>query len=319
MFLFLPYQVFCMKKPQTREHHIIRASWLSIVANALLSVVKIVAGLLAGSLALVADGIDSASDILTSLITLFTARIIAKPPDVKHPYGYDKADTVASKLLAFIIFFAGAQLAIATFNRLISGESTAVPSALAMVVVVVSIIGKQLLARYLNRLGKRIDSAMLRANGRNMQNDVIISASVLLGLIFTHIFKLPVLDTITALGVSIWIMITAIRIFIRSSRELMDGVDDPGVYKTILNAVEQVPEARHPHRIRVRKMAHYYVIALDIEIDGSKSLEDAHRIGHHVEDLIKRSVPNVYDILIHLEPVGVDNTDEVFGVSGKDF
>jgi len=102
---------------KSREKSIIRASWTAILANAFLSVLKIVVGFLSGSMGLVADGIDSAGDILGSLITLLTARIISRPPNIKHPYGYDKADTIASKLLAFLIFFAGAQLAIATFSR----------------------------------------------------------------------------------------------------------------------------------------------------------------------------------------------------------
>lgn len=305
-------------KDATREHQIIRASWLSILVNALLSVLKIVVGLLAGSLAVVADGIDSASDIITSLITLVTARIISKPPNIRHVYGYDKADTVASKLLAFVIFFAGAQLAISTVHRLLENETRELPSIIAVVVVLISIVGKQLLAFYLNNVGKKIDSSMLRANGRNMQNDVVISISVLLGLIFTHLFNMPVLDAITALIVSIWIMIVAVKIIIKTSRELMDGVEDPGVYKTITEAVKQVNEAGNPHRIRVRKMAHYYIVALDIEIDGQLSLDEAHRISHQVEDNIKRKLPNVYDVLIHLEPVGNDNDNEVFGISGKD-
>jgi len=305
-------------KDATREHQIIQASWLSIVVNALLSVLKIVVGLLAGSLAVVADGIDSVSDIITSLITLVTARIISKPPNIRHVYGYDKADTVASKLLAFVIFFAGAQLAISTVHRLLENEARELPSIIAVVVVLVSIVGKQLLAFYLNSIGKKIDSSMLRANGRNMQNDVVISVSVLLGLIFTHLFNMPVLDALTALMVSIWIMIVAVKIIIKTSRELMDGVEDPGVYKTITEAVKQVKEAGNPHRIRVRKMAHYYIVALDIEIDGQLSLDEAHRISHQVEDNIKRKLSNVYDVLIHLEPVGNDNANEVFGISGKD-
>ncbi len=311
-------QILAMISPKSREQKIIKASWLSIIVNATLSVLKIVVGLLAGSMAVVADGIDSAGDILTSLITLITAKIISRPPNIRHPYGYDKADTVASKLLAFIIFFAGSQLAISTFNRLISGEANAVPSFIAAIVVVISVVGKIMLARYLNSVGKKIDSAMLRANGRNMQNDVVISISVLLGLVFTYVFEMPILDTLTAFLVSIWIMFVAVKIIITSSRELLDGVDNPEIYKTVTDAVSLVPEALNPHRIRIRKMAQYYVIALDIEIDGSKRLDEAHRIGHLVEDNIKKSIPNVYDILVHLEPVGVDNTDEVFGVSGKD-
>jgi cation diffusion facilitator family transporter len=302
----------------TRNSQIIRASWLSIIVNALLSVIKIVAGIMAGSLAVVADGIDSSGDIVTSLITLFTASIISRPPNMRHPYGYEKADTVATKLLAFVIFFAGAQLAIATFSSLMDNKVRELPSLLAVVVVVLSILGKQGLAYYLRKVAKRTESSMLRANARNMQNDVLISGSVLIGLMFTHLFNMPFLDSVTALLVSIWIMVVAVRIIIDSSRELMDGVEDPNLYKLVTDATLSVDGAGNPHRIRIRKMAHHYLVAMDIEIDGHISLEKAHKISHQVEDNIKQSVPNVYDVIIHLEPVGDDATNEVFGISGKD-
>jgi len=303
---------------KTREKKIIKSSWIAIVTNALLSILKIITGFLSGSMALVADGIDSAGDILGSLITLITARIISRPPNLKHPYGYDKADTIASKLLAFLIFFAGAQLAIATFQRITSGEEGIIPNPLAAVVVIISIAGKQLLAQYLRKTGKNIDSPMLLANAKNMQNDVIISLAVLLGLVFTHVFNYPLLDVLTAFAVSIWIMIVAIKIIIRSSRELMDGLDDPGIYNTIAKSVSNVEGAHNPHRIRARKMAHYYMIALDIEIDGKKSLNEGHEIAHKVEDEIKKNINNVYDILVHIEPIGADRSNEVFGVSPSD-
>ncbi|MBU2558236.1 MAG: cation diffusion facilitator family transporter [Bacteroidetes bacterium] len=304
--------------PKPRAKTIIDASWVAILGNAFLSVIKIIAGFLSGSMALVADGIDSAGDILGSLITLLTARIIAKPPNMHHPYGYDKADTIASKLLAFLIFFAGAQLAISTFQRIISGHEGMLPSSLAVIVVSISIIGKQLLARYLGKTGRKIDSPMLKANAKNMQNDVIISIAVLLGLIFTHIFNLPILDSITALLVSVWIMIVAIKIIIKSSKELMDGLDDPGIYKTIMDAVGRVAGAHNPHRVRARKMAHFYMIALDIEIDGRKSLDEAHEISNKVEQEIKHKIKNVYDILIHIEPLGDDRSNEAFGITPGD-
>lgn len=303
---------------KSREKRIIKASWIAIVANALLSVIKIIAGFLSGSMALVADGIDSAGDILGSVITLITARIISRPPNIKHPYGYDKADTIASILLAFLIFFAGAQLVIATFERLLSGEPGVLPAPTAAIVVIISIIGKQLLAQYLRKTGRKIDSPMLLANAKNMQNDVLISLAVLIGLVFTHVFNYPLLDVFTALAVSLWIIVVAVKIVIRSGRELMDGLDDPGIYKTITMAVGAIEGAHNPHRIRARKMAHYYMIALDIEIDGRKSLNEAHEIAHKVEDEIKKHINNVYDILIHVEPLGDDRTNEAFGVSPHD-
>lgn len=303
---------------KSREKIIIKASWIAILGNAFLSVIKIIAGFLSGSLALIADGIDSAGDILGSLITLFAARIIAKPPNLRHPYGYDKADTIASKIVAFLILFAGAQLAISSFQRLLDAEYGAIPSPVAAIVVIVSILGKQLLAKYLQKTGRKINSPMLLANAKNMQNDVFISISVLLGLIFTHLFKLPILDVALALLVSIYIMVVAVKIIIKSSKELMDGVDDSGLYNRILEAVGEIPEAKNPHRLRVRKMAYYYVVALDIEIDGKKSLNEAHNIAHQVEDEIRNRITNIYDILIHIEPEGADRSHEPFGISHTD-
>ena len=129
---------------QIQAQTIIRASWIAVTGNALLSGVKIVVGILSGSLAVIADGIDSASDILTSLITLFTARIMRKPPDIKYPYGYLKADTIATKALAFVILFAGAQLAINTVHNFIAGTERGMPGMAAIYVTLISIAGKLL-------------------------------------------------------------------------------------------------------------------------------------------------------------------------------
>lgn len=301
-----------------REKKIINASKVSIAGNAFLSVLKIVAGLVAGSLAVVADGVDSASDIVTSLITLYTAYVIARPPDPKFPYGYNKADTIATKVLAFVIFFAGAQLAIAATRWLLFPETEVMPQPMLIYIVILSIIGKVLLSRYLRRVGKSVQSAMLIANARNMQNDVVISASVLVGLIFTFVFQLPVIDKITALAVSIYIMVVAFRIFLQTNLEMMDGVEDKAIYKKIIDAVHQVKGASNPHRIRVRKMGHLYLIALDIEVDETLPMKNAHAIAQQVEQTLKTSIPNIYDIMVHLEPQGNVEPDEVFGVSEDD-
>ena len=298
-----------------RERKIIKASWIAVIGNAVLSVLKIIVGIMAGSLAVVADGIDSASDVLTSLITLFTAHIIGRPPDLKYPYGYNKADTIATKLLAFIIFFAGAQLAISTSHRLIYPTVSEIPDTIAIYVILLSIIGKYALAFYLKKTGKSIDSQMLIANARNMQNDVVISISVLIGLVFTFIFKLPIIDLITAFLVSIYIMFVAFRIFMQSNKDLMDGIDDPNIYQKIITAVKSIDGVTNPHRIRVRKMAHQYIVALDVEIDGSMSLLEAHELSSRVEIEIKKVLPNTYDVLVHPEPIGNIEPDEVYGVS----
>ena len=298
-----------------REKKIIRASRVAILGNAVLSFAKISIGLLAGSMAVIADGIDSASDVLTSLITLVTAHIIATPPDPKYPYGYRKADTIATKLLAFIIFFAGAQLAISAFKSLLNPVEKNIPDTISVYVIIFSIIGKQLLAVYLKKTGKKVQSSMLIANAKNMQSDVVISASVLAGLIFTYILKMPILDTVTAALVSIWIMFVAFKIFMETNRELMDGVDNTEIYNTIIDTVKKVKGAFNPHRIRVRKIADLCEISLDVEVDGNLTLNEAHNIAAKIENELKKKINNIYDVLVHVEPIGNSENNEVYGVS----
>ncbi|HEC41680.1 MAG TPA: cation transporter [Bacteroides sp.] len=303
------------------ENHIgsiIKASWVGVLGNALLSVLKIVVGILSGSLAVVADGIDSASDILTSLIILFTARIMKRPPDIKYPYGYLKADTIATKALAFVILFAGAQLAISTIRNFMLGEERGMPRMIAIYVTLISIAGKFLLARHQLRIGKRSNSEMLKANARNMQNDVMISISVLVGLTFTFILKMPILDSVTALIVSVWILKVGFQIFMQTNRDLMDANTEPELYSKVFAAVDRVEGAGNPHRLRIRKIGNYLMIVLDIEVDGSLSTLESHKICVAVENSIRSDIENVFDIMIHIEPEGFKHIEEVYGLSPSD-
>ncbi|MDT8392870.1 MAG: cation diffusion facilitator family transporter [Bacteroidales bacterium] len=308
--------IFASMEPRHRQ--IIHASWVSIAGNALLSVMKITVGLLAGSMAVVADGVDSASDILTSVITLITAHIMSRPPDVRYPFGYERADTIASKALSFVIFFAGAQLAITTVSKLFEGGPAEIPSLFAIWVIIASIIGKLLLALYQFRVGRKTGSSMLVANARNMQSDVMISLAVLAGLVFTIVLKIPVIDTITALAVSFWIMATAVRIFFQTNRDLMDGMDNPELYKEVFKLISSVKEVYNPHRARIRKSGNKLIIDIHIEVDGSKTVTESHQISHLVERRIRQGIDNVYDVIVHVEPYGNVEEDEKFGVSSGD-
>ncbi len=298
-----------------RAAHIALISWIAIVGNLLLALLKIIVGTRAGSLAVLGDGIDSTTDIVASGITLFAARIIAKPPDREHPYGHFRAETIASKTLSFIIFFAGAQLALSTVRRVISGEYGGVPEIAALYAAAISIAGKVALSVLLSRSGKKLDSSMLLANGKNMQSDILISTGVLAGVVFTQIFRMPLLDSITALLISLWIMRTAFTIFMESNMELMDGLGDQAVYPVIFKAVDEISGAVNPHRTRVRRLGNMYIIDLDIEVDGRKTVTEAHNIALQVENTIKQRVDNVYDIMVHVEPKGNVERNERFGVT----
>lgn len=298
-----------------REKKLVSVSIISIIGNAVLSLLKIVVGLFSGSLAVVADGVDSAGDVVASLITLFTARIISRPPNPRYPYGYGKAETVATKALSFIIFFAGAQLAISTIKQLTTPTQNTIPDVLAIYVTLISIGGKLILSFINISAGKKTGSSLLIANGRNMQTDILISLSVLAGLFFTMYFHLPVFDTLAALMVGIWVMKVGFGIFMESNLELMDGNKSPEIYNQIFDTIDKVKGVQNPHRVRARKIGYKIMIAIDIEMDGDQTLEAAHNKAHEVEKLLKSEIDNVFDVAIHIEPIGDKTSEKKLGIN----
>jgi len=278
---------------------------------------KIVVGLLSGSLAVLGDGIDSATDVIISIVMIFTARIVSKAPTKKYVYGYEKAESIATKILSLIIFYAGVQMLVSSVEYLFSSEEREIPSAIAIYVTVFSIVGKLLLSLYQYRQGKRINSSLLTANAVNMRNDVLISVGVLTGLIFTFLCNLPILDVITGLLISLFIIRSSIKIFMESNVELMDGVKDETVYNKIFEAVRKVQGASNPHRVRSHQIGNMYMIVLDIEADGNITLCEAHEIAQLVENSIKETIENVYDIVVHVEPKGTHHVEEKFGIDQK--
>jgi len=295
-----------------------KAAFIALFGNLFLALLKITTGVFTGSLAVIGDGIDSSTDVAIAVMTLAVGAIINQPSDKEHPWGHQRAETVATIVLAFIIMLAGFQLSTSALHQLRSGETSKLPEFAALAVTVVSIAGKLLLAFSQYRLGKKSGSAMILANAKNMTNDIIISTSVFVGLGASVLFKLPLLDSVTAILVGLWVMKSAIGIFMELNLELMDGNADDGLYKSLFQAVKSVPGAGNPHRARIRKMASAWDIDLDIEVDGSLTVRQAHVIAELVEKAIREQITDVYDIMVHVEPAGGGEHTEQFGLSAKD-
>jgi cation diffusion facilitator family transporter len=208
-------------------------------------------------------------------------------------------------------------LAISSIKKLIKPIETELPEPIAIYVTIFSIIGKFLLARYLKTKGKKLNSLMLTANARNMQNDVLISASVLIGLLFTILLKLPILDSITALFVSTWILKVSYDIFGKTYEELMDGNSDPEIYRRVFEVISTIVHAFNPHKLRVRRLGNLLIVEMDIEVDANMRVKEAHEIAMQVEKAVKKALPNVYDVLIHIEPLG-NEENERFGLNEND-
>lgn len=301
-----------------RSRLIKQSSLFSGLGNALLAAMKIIVGLSANSLALIGDGIDSTTDVITSIITFFTASYASEPPDREHPWGHERAETISTKILSIVIFFAGAQLAIQSIKDILYRSNYELPGLMAIYATLISITGKFILAFYKFRTGRLTNSPMLIADAKNMRNDILISFTVLVGILFTRILEIPLIDSIIALAVSLWIIRIALSIFMETSAELMDSIDDKEIYKKIFEAAEKVQGVENPHKMRIRKINRYYAVDLDIEVDGNLSVKEGHDIALKIDAEIKKSVLNIYDVMIHIEPSGAGEHTEQYGLNKDD-
>jgi cation diffusion facilitator family transporter len=300
--------------PSRRAWLIQKAALIALIGNALLAALKIGAGLYADSLAVLGDGIDSSVDVLIALMSLVVAGVISRPADAGHPWGHGRAETVGTAVLSYVLFFAGAQLVLKSAAALFSGAGAEVPGMPALFAAVISIIGKLFLSWTQYRFGKKADSAMLKANAKNMASDVIISLGVLAGLGFSMFFKIGAVDQAAAILVGLWVIKSAIGIFHEVNVELMDGTGGNEPYQEVFNAVHTVPGAGNPHRTRMRRIAGYWDIDIDIEVDPALSVGKAHAIACRVEAAIKDRIDGVYDIMVHVEPAGEAHKTEGFGL-----
>jgi cation diffusion facilitator family transporter len=290
------------------------AAVIALIGNAILAALKISVGIFSGSIALIGDGIDSSADVLIAVVTLGVVKIIAYPADRNHPWGHAKAETVAVAVLSFIVFFAGAQLIFHSAVNIFSGVPREIPAFSAVIATLISIAGKILLAYSQYIFGRRSDSAIIRANAKNMACDIVISLGVLAGLALSTVTGFGLADTIAAALIGAWVIKTAIGIFLEANLELMDGSVDMEQYRIVFDAVKSVEGAGHPHRARMRSIGGFWDIDLDVEVNPKLTVLEAHRIASQIENEIKRRLENVFDIVIHIEPQG-DHSVEKFGLS----
>ncbi|HOJ89359.1 MAG TPA: cation diffusion facilitator family transporter [Pseudothermotoga sp.] len=290
-----------------------KAAWIGVFANAILAAMKIFVGLFFKSMAVLADGIDTSTDIFTSLVTLVSSKISNRPPDKTHPYGHERVEAIAAKVVSFVIFYAGANLMISSIRRIVSGEHILIVGILPLLISLVSVAVKTWLFLYKYRVGKKIKSYAFIADALNMRNDILISSTVFAGLVLNKIGLLWV-DGIVALIISVMIIKTAFEIFKETSYELMDGMTSFDIYDQIFKAVKDVQGAANPHKVRVRQVGYKYFVDMDIEVSGAMSVQQGHDIATQVKRAIIEQNDRIADVMVHVEPIG--NVErEAYGLS----
>ncbi|MFZ5825428.1 MAG: cation diffusion facilitator family transporter [Bacillota bacterium] len=282
-----------------RQQRVARAGTLTIGVNVVLTAARAVAGLVAGSTAVLADAANSGTDILATLVVLGGSRIAARPPDLDHPYGHEKAEPVAAKLVGILVTVTGVITLLGAIRALRGpGETVGLSAA---VVTAASILIKEVLARHLTGVARQVGSQALLADAANQRTDVLASGAALVGALGGR-FGLPVLDPAMGLLVAGLIIRMGLGLYWQSVRDLMDRAPEPAIMAQLKQAATATRGVESVDEIKARVFGPGIYVDCKVSVNGDLTVAEGHRIGKRVKEAVMESVPQCHDVLVHVNP-----------------
>lgn len=291
-----------------RKREIYRVTFVGLVVNLVLSLLKLAAGVVGRSGAMVADAVHSFSDLATDIVVIAFARISAKPRDTDHDYGHGKYETLATIIISIALGVVGAGIlvnSIRGIRTVIDGGLLPRPGAVALVAAAVSILVKEILYRYTVRVGRWIDSPSVVANAWHHRSDALSSLGTLLGIGCAFFLgdKWRIADPIAALIVSVFIFKIAFDLIRTGLGELLEQSLPEEVEKEILGIVAANPRVREPHNLRTRRIGAAIAIEVHVRMDGKMTVEESHELTVDIEQRLRERFGEGTMIAIHVEPV----------------
>jgi len=274
--------------------------------NALLACVKLAAGILGNSYALIADAIESWADIASSIIVWRGVVVAGRPADADHPYGHGKAETLAAAAVAVLLLGAAALVFVQSLKEVVRPHH--VPAPFTLYVLLGVVLVKETLFRFVENVGNQIDSGAVRADAWHHRSDAITSAAAALGisvaLVGGEAYKsADDIAAIFAAGVIAW---NGYRLLRPAVGELMDAAPADDIVERATAVALQVNGVCGVEKCLARKMGSTYLLDMHVEVDGSLSVAAAHQLAHVVKDAIQSQLPRVSDVTIHIEPFASD-------------
>jgi len=282
----------------------LRAVAWAVVVNLSLAIIKIVTGLVGHSYALIADGIESTADIASSLVVWSGLRIGTLPPDDRHPYGYGKAESLAGMIAALGLLVAAAVIGMQSVREIQTPHLA--PEWFTLPVLVLVIATKEILARFVLRTGRSLESTSLRVDAWHHRSDALTSGAVLVG-IAVALFGGPGYESaddwaaLVACGV---IGLNGVVLLRSALREIMDANVAPDVHHAIRAVAEGVEGVQAIEKMRVRKSGLGLLMDIHVQVDGQMTVTMSHEVAHRVKDRLVGSDLGIQDVVVHIEPTG---------------
>lgn len=280
----------------------IRTTQLGIIISILLILLKGISGYLGHSYALIADATESGADVISSGILWLALRYAQRPPDKGHPYGHGKAEPIAAIIIGIFLLAAAGWIA---YHAIIYIQTPhELPNKYTLIVLLMVILIKEGLFRYVINIGKRLNSQAVIADAYHHRSDAITSIAAFIGILIALICGKGYegADDWAALLACIFIVYNAYKIISPSLSEIMDGAPSDHLIDEIRNIASLHEEVKGVEKCFVRKMGLDYYVDLHIEVDGTINVFDAHQVAHQVKDELINANLNIKDALIHVEP-----------------
>lgn len=281
-----------------------RVALFGMLVNLVFAAVKILGGILGNAYVLIADGIESALDIAGSLVIWGGLKFAARPPDETHPYGHGKAEPIAAVMVACGVLAAAAGLAIESVREILTPHHGPAPFTLAILIVV--IVVKEVLFRYVNRIGRHVESTAVQTDAWHHRSDALTSAAAFIGISVALIGGpgWQSADDWAALFACAVIAANGLRLLRPAFYEIMDTAPRGDIVDSVADAAESVPGVVAIDKNIVRKMGLSFYVDLHVKVDGAMSVREGHHIAHQVKRAIQETNPRIADVLVHIEPAG---------------
>ncbi len=285
-----------MRYKETRK-----VSILGIIGNIFLLIIKGVIGYLSKSQAMIADSLNSAGDIFSSIMTYIGNKIASNPHDESHNFGHGKAEYIFSFLISIAMMYIAI---ISTINSIqsIFINNHLIYSHKLLIICIVTIITKLFMYLYAKYYYKKNQNLLIKANMNDHRNDMFLTLGTLIAIILSK-YNLYYFDGIIGIFISIWIFITGLKIFIESYKVLMDESIDLKTKEKIINEVLKNNDVKDIENIYTIPIGYKYVIVLIINIDGNKTTFESHNIIDKIEKSIEKKFKKIERVLIHVNPI----------------
>lgn len=279
-----------------------RSVVLSIILNTILAIGKGITGVLGNSYALIADAIESTTDIFASILVLIGVRYSAKPPDENHPYGHGRAEALFTFIVVGFLVVSATVIAFQAIINIQRPHET--PEVFTLYVLGAVILFKEASYHYVNRQAKRLNSTVLRAEAWHHRSDAISSLFAFVGILIAVILGdgYEIADDIAALIASILILVNAYRIFRPALGEIMDEHVYQDLELEIRSIAEAVDGVKGIEKCFIRKTGMFYYVEIHVIVDANITVESGHLIGHNVKEEIRDNIDGIRDVHTHVEP-----------------